>query len=84
MKAKAPRTNGTRAKGEKRSTSELHDTTDLLAKYIRDFPGRRIEVIAEKLHIPTKDLALPVKKLLAAKRIRTTGQRRGTTYFPKG
>jgi hypothetical protein len=56
----------------------------LLAGYIRDFPGRGVEVIGEKLHIPTKELALPIKKLIAEKRIRTTGNRRATKYFPRG
>lgn len=72
-----------RRKREKRDPRALAETVDLLGKYIRDFPGRSIEVIGEKLHIPTKELALPVKKLLAAKRIRKTGTRRATRYYPR-
>jgi hypothetical protein len=73
-----------RAKGEKRNPDDLAKTVELLATYIRQFPGRSIEVIGTKLHIPTKDLTLPIKKLLVAKRIRTTGQKRATKYFPRG
>jgi hypothetical protein len=32
---------------------------------------------------PRKELALPVKKLLAAKKLSTKGQKRATTYFPR-
>jgi hypothetical protein len=32
--------------------------------------------------VPTRELNLPVKKLLAAKRIRTEGHKRATEYFP--
>ena len=30
----------------------------------------------------TKDLALPIRKLVGQKQIRTEGQRRATRYFP--
>jgi hypothetical protein len=30
----------------------------------------------------TKDLTLPVKKLLSGKKIRTQGEKRATEYFP--
>ncbi len=72
-----------RRKGEKRSALVLAETTSALATYIKNNPGERIERIAMSLGEPTRDLALPVKKLLASKRIRKTGVRRATRYYPK-
>ncbi len=68
--------------GAKRPPSELAKLTDRLGDYIKSHPGLRIEPIGAALAIPTKDLTLPVKKLLAAKRIRSEGQKRATEYFP--
>ena len=50
---------------------------------IKRKPGQRIEQIAVELRTRTKELALPAKKLIAAKKIRTTGNRRATKYYPK-
>lgn len=73
----------TRAKGAKRSSEELARLTDTLGAFIKKNPGLRIEQIGKALGLSTKDLALPVKKLLAAKQISTKGQKRSTTYFPR-
>ncbi|HTQ04942.1 MAG TPA: DNA-binding protein [Polyangiaceae bacterium] len=70
-----------RAKGAKRDPKMLAALTDRLGDYIKKNPGQRIEQIGKSLGTPTKDLALPVKKLLAAKKISTKGQKRATTYF---
>jgi hypothetical protein len=87
-----PRTNGARVtatrgpgrpKGAKRDPEALAALTDKLGSYIAKNPGLRIEEIGKALGAPTKELALPVKKLLAAKRISTKGQKRSTKYFPK-
>jgi hypothetical protein len=41
-----------------------------------------MEVITKALGTPTRDLNLPIKKLLAAKKIRAEGHKRATEYFP--
>ena len=74
---------GRRAKGAKRDPRLLQALTDKLGDYIKKNPGLRIEQIGKALGTPTKDLALPVKKLVAAKKISTKGQKRATTYFAK-
>ncbi len=78
------RVDGGRASGEKRSSDEI----DELAKTFREFvvknPGMRIEQINKQLHTTTKDLMLPIRKLLAEGAIKTKGQRRSTVYFPAG
>jgi hypothetical protein len=69
-------------KGGKRSPKAIAKTTDALAAYIAKNPGQRIEEIAKALKTATKDLSLPTKKLIAAKKISAKGKRRATTYFP--
>lgn len=71
-------------KGRKRHPKELEALTNKLRAYIVKNPGQRIEQIATGLGTLTKDLTLPAKKLLAAKQLATKGQKRATTYFPKG
>jgi hypothetical protein len=88
-KASAPRisvakkTTGTkRGPGEKRDPKLLGNLVEKLATYIKAKPGQRIEEINKGLGLSTRELNLPVKKLLAAKRISTKGTKRSTTYFP--
>jgi general stress protein YciG len=52
-----------------------------LLKEIARKGGRRIEEIELSLGAARKSLAPGVKRLLAAKQIRRTGQARGTKYF---
>jgi hypothetical protein len=70
-----------RAAGEKRPPAELAKLTEKLGDYIKAHPGERMETIGKALGVPTRELNLPVKKLLAAKRIRTEGHKRATEYF---
>lgn len=72
-----------RPKGAKRSPAQLANLQQRLLGHIKANPGQRIEQIGAALHVPTKELALPAKKLLADKAIRTRGQKRATAYFPK-
>jgi hypothetical protein len=41
-----------------------------------------MEAIGKALGVPTRELNLPIKKLLAAKRVKTQGHKRATEYFP--
>jgi len=72
-----------RSKGAKRTTEELEALMKKLHAFIAKNPGQRVEQIGGSLGVPTKELVLPVKKLLAEKQIGTKGQKRATTYFPK-
>ena len=71
-------------KGQKRDPGLLEALTEKLGSFIAKNPGLRIEQIGQTLGVATKDLALPVKKLIAAKRISTKGQKRATTYYAGG
>ena len=66
----------------KRPPGELVKITDRLGDYIENNPGQRMEIIGKALGMPTRELNLPVKKLLAARKIRTEGHKRATEYFP--
>jgi hypothetical protein len=80
----APKAPGSRrrASGEKRPPGELARLTEKLGEYIKAHPGLRMEVIAKAIGAPPRELRLPATKLVAAKRIRAVGQKRGTEYFP--
>jgi hypothetical protein len=72
-----------RKPGEKRSPEEIARTTAKLLAHVEAHPGQRIEEIGKQLAVATRDLALPVQRLMAQKRISTKGKRRATKYFPR-
>jgi hypothetical protein len=81
--AKAAAKGGRRKPGEKRSSVEIEATIEKLTSFIAANPGLGIEHIAKGLNTSTRELVLPVKKLLSEKKITSKGQKRATRYFPK-
>jgi hypothetical protein len=77
----APQRRGRRAK---RTSEEVAGTATQVLAFIRTNPGQRLEQIAAGMSVGTKELKLPVQKLLADKAVSTQGQRRGTKYFAGG
>jgi hypothetical protein len=72
---------GTRRKGEKRSSDEITETTKGVLSYVRKHPGQGVEAIAKGIGTVTKELTLPIRKLVAERRLKTKGQKRATKYF---
>lgn len=72
-----------RQKGAKRTPEELEGLVKKLHSHVAKNPGQRIEQIGKALGIVTKELVLPVKKLVSEKKLSTKGQKRATTYFAK-
>lgn len=72
-----------RRKGGKRDPKEIDALTDRLAAFIKANAGKRVEEIGKALTTPTKDLALPIVRLLANKTIKKSGQKRSTKYFAR-
>jgi hypothetical protein len=72
-----------RGRGAKRTSNELDELAVAFVKFVAANPGLRIEQINKKLGTSTKDLALPIRKLLADGEIKTKGKKRSTTYFAK-
>jgi len=77
--ARAGRPRGGR--GAKRSPEDLESLSETFASFVKGNPGLRIEQINKQLGTTTKDLALPIRKLVAEGVIATKGQKRSTTYF---
>lgn len=71
-----------RPKGAKRPQAEIEQTRGRVLDFIRANPGRRIERINAELGTLTRDLTLPLRKLIAGGQIRTEGEKRATTYYP--
>jgi len=74
---------GRREKGQKRDPNEIERLTGRLLDYVKSNAGQRIEQIAAGMGTVTKELNLPVKKLLAQKSLKTKGQKRATQYFAR-
>jgi hypothetical protein len=70
-------------KGAKRPPDEIVKLTGRLLDYIKGHKGERIEQIAKGMSVSTRELNLPVKKLIAGKSVKTRGQKRATQYFPR-
>ncbi len=73
---------GSRRKGAKRSGHELDKLADQFAAFVAKHPGLRIEQINKQLNTTTKDLALPIRKMIADGELKTKGSKRSTQYFP--
>ena len=72
-----------REKGQKRDPNEIERLTGRLLDYVKGNAGQRIEQIAAGMGTVTKELNLPVKKLIAQKSLKTKGQKRATQYFAR-
>jgi hypothetical protein len=70
-----------RGRGAKRTSNELDKLMDELHAFVSKHPGLRIEQINKQLGTTTKDLALPIRKLVAEGALKTKGEKRSTAYF---
>jgi hypothetical protein len=70
-----------RGRGAKRSSDELDMLAEQFHTFVAKNPGMRIEQINKQLGTTTKDLALPIRKLVAEGAIKTKGAKRSTAYF---
>jgi|SRR6185369_8137249 hypothetical protein len=68
-------------RGAKRTAADLDALSDKFASFVKANPGLRIEQINKQLGTTTKDLALPIRKLIGEGQITAKGQKRSTTYF---
>lgn len=71
---------GSRRKGEKRTAEELDELQDRFLEFVRANPGLRIEQINKQLGTSTKDLQLPIRKMISDGVLKAKGEKRSTTY----
>jgi hypothetical protein len=79
-----PRKVGRPAGGGKRAKRSSEDVAAMAVRVlaqVRSKQGQRLEEIGRAMKLPTKGLKLPIAKLLAGKKLKTKGQKRGTKYF---
>ncbi len=69
-------------RGAKRTPEDLEALSAKFASFVKAHPGLRIEQINKELGTTTKDLALPIRKLIADGQVKVKGQKRSTMYFP--
>jgi hypothetical protein len=68
-------------RGAKRTSADLEALSQQFASFVKSHPGLRIEQINKELGTSTKDLALPIRKLISSGAVSTKGKKRSTTYF---
>ncbi len=78
--SRAPSNKG-KPTGSKRTASEIDSLRAEITGFVQANPGRGAEQISNALSTTTKELALPMRKLVAEGRLSTKGQKRATKYF---
>ncbi|MFO0686913.1 MAG: DNA-binding protein [Sandaracinus sp.] len=69
-------------KGQKRDPKDLERIVAAVRDHVKAHPGEGVEHIAKHLGVATKEITLPIAKLLDAKTITKRGVKRATRYFP--
>ncbi len=69
-----------RGKRGKRTSEEVDAMATRIFDHVKKNPGANVEGMAKSFGLKSKDLTLPISKLMATKKLKTTGQRRGTKY----
>ena len=75
---------GKRGKRGKRTSGQLDKIVGSLFTFIKEHPGQRVEQINKALGTTTKELALPIRKMMAEGTIHSEGSKRATAYFAGG
>jgi hypothetical protein len=78
--AAAPKRKSKRAK---RTPEDVAKMGEVVVAYVAKNPGQSVEQIKKALGVEKKDLQLPIVRMVAAKKLKTTGMKRGTRYFVK-
>lgn len=70
-----------RGGGGKRSSEQVDEMASRILAYVKTNAGESLEAISRAIGVPTKEMKLPVIKLLSTRQLKKTGQKRGTKYF---
>jgi len=77
----APKRKSAGGKRVRRTPEDLKNMAQEVITFVKSNQGSAAGAIAKGLGVATKDLKRPVDDLLAAKKLRKQGERRGTQYF---
>lgn len=72
------------SKRVRRSAEDLEKIAARVLAHVKANAGHRLEQIGRALKVETAVLKRPIQNLLAGRKLRTTGQKRGTMYFAGG
>jgi len=80
-----PRSAGTGKRGRpgRFTPEQLEKHGAAILTLLKKSPGARSEQLSTAMKMDAATLRIPLKALLAAKKIKVKGQKRGTTYFPR-
>ncbi len=78
--AAAPKAGKKRAK---RTTEQVDAMAERILEHVKKNPGSSVEGMSKFFKVKSKELTLPINKLMDAKKMKTTGQKRGTKYHAK-
>lgn len=79
----APAAPAARRKRGKRTSEEVDAMAARILDHVKKTPGTSVEKMAKAFRVASKELTLPITKLMGDKKMKTTGQKRGTKYFVK-
>jgi len=82
-KAAASAAPARKGKQAKRTPEDVAKMGEAVVAYVAKNPGQSVEQIKKALGVEKKDLQLPIVRMVAAKKLKTTGQKRGTRYFAR-
>lgn len=71
-------------KRAKRTTEDVAEFGAKILAFVKSNPGCSAEQIRDGLRLSKKDIALPILRLREEKRLKVTGQKRGTKYYAGG
>jgi hypothetical protein len=73
-----------RGRGGKRSADEIEAMASNVLAHVKSNPGQGVEQISQALGVPSRDLTLPIRKLVTTGKLATQGHKRATKYFMAG
>jgi hypothetical protein len=74
---------GKRGRPGRFTPEQLETMGSSILAILKKSPGARSEQLSAAMKMDAKTLRIPIKALIAAKKIKAKGQKRGTTYFAR-
>jgi hypothetical protein len=72
-----------RGKRAKRSSEQVDAMAARVLEHVKKNSGTSVERMSKVFKVKSKELMLPIRKLISEKKLKTSGQRRGTKYHAR-